>query len=97
MTEGRAETQAPLNRLPKLYATERQRNPMVHVRYHHRCTGWQWFATEYNGERIFFGLVAGFEVELGYFDRVELEQCGCILDPDWQPIRLSQVRLMLHK
>ena len=35
---------------------------------------WTWYATEFDGEEMFFGLVAGFEKELGYFRLSELEQ-----------------------
>ncbi len=31
-----------------------------------------WYATEFDGEDIFFGLVDGFEKELGYFSLHEL-------------------------
>lgn len=37
--------------------------------------GWTWYATEYNPkDRVFFGLVDGFECELGYFSLDELEE-----------------------
>ncbi len=36
--------------------------------------GWTWYATEFDGEDTFFGLVVGFEAELGYFQLSELEQ-----------------------
>ena len=36
--------------------------------------GWTWYATEFDGEDMFFGLVAGFDKELGYFRLSELEQ-----------------------
>lgn len=35
--------------------------------------GWTWYATEFDGEDTFFGLVIGFEAELGYFSLTELE------------------------
>ena len=38
------------------------------------ASDWTWYATEYDGEDLFFGLVSGFEVELGYFSRTELEK-----------------------
>ncbi len=38
-------------------------------------SNWTWYATEYNPEdRMFFGLVEGFEVELGYFSLGEFEE-----------------------
>jgi hypothetical protein len=34
--------------------------------------GWTWYATEYDGDDTFFGLVDGFVKELGYFSLAEL-------------------------
>ena len=36
-------------------------------------SSWTWYPTEFDGDDIFFGLVSGFEVELGYFSLSELE------------------------
>lgn len=37
-------------------------------------SNWTWYATEYDPvDRVFFGLVKGQEMELGYFSRDELE------------------------
>ena len=42
--------------------------------------GWTWYATEYDPkERTFFGLVDGFEKELGYFYLDELESARGML------------------
>jgi len=35
--------------------------------------GWTWYASEFDGEDIFFGLVNGLELELGYFSLKELQ------------------------
>ena len=32
-----------------------------------------WYTSEFDGEDIFFGLVVGFEIELGYFSLAELQ------------------------
>jgi hypothetical protein len=37
-------------------------------------SNWTWYASEFDGQDIFFGLVSGFEVELGYFTLSELEE-----------------------
>jgi len=37
-------------------------------------SNWTWYASEFDGEDIFFGLVIGFEIELGYFSLSELEE-----------------------
>jgi hypothetical protein len=36
-------------------------------------SNWTWYATEYDGEDTFFGLVCGHETELGYFSLSELQ------------------------
>ena len=36
-------------------------------------SNWTWYATEFDGEDIFFGVVIGFEIELGYFSLSELD------------------------
>ena len=37
-------------------------------------SNWTWYASEFDGEDIFFGLVSGLEVELGYFSLKELQE-----------------------
>ena len=36
-------------------------------------SSWTWYALEFDGRDTFFGLVSGFEVEMGYFSLSELE------------------------
>jgi hypothetical protein len=49
-------------------------NATVHVKFFTPDANWRWYASEYDAQdRLFFGLVAGFEVELGYFSLDELE------------------------
>ena len=46
----------------------------VIAKFFHPWASWRWYATEYDQEsRMFFGLVNGFEKELGYFSLDELE------------------------
>ncbi len=81
-----AETRA---RLPKLYSTdERGLEALAQVKFFTPDSNWTWYATEgspvdedsfYDTDKekvdfIFFGLVAGHEVELGYFALSELEE-----------------------
>ena len=80
-----------LSSLPPLYATEDEPDPLARVRYVHPLTGWEWYALEYDGERIFFGWVRGVEGELGYFDRLELEAAGAVLDEGFTPRPLSRL------
>ena len=36
-------------------------------------SSWTWYASEFDGEDLFFGLAVGFEAELGYFRLSELQ------------------------
>jgi len=44
------------------------------VKFFHPFSDWTWYATEFDGEDTFFGLVRGFETELGYWSLKELEE-----------------------
>jgi hypothetical protein len=66
-------------------------------------SNWTWWATEYEPEsREFFGLVQGFEVELGYFSLDELESAtgplGLPIERDkfWEEQTLGEVRRALE-
>ena len=62
-------------RLPPLGSQEdKGLEARAHVKFFTPDGGWTWYATEFDGEEMFFGLVAGFEKELGYFRLSELEQ-----------------------
>jgi hypothetical protein len=45
----------------------------VIVKFFTPDSSWTWYATEFDGEDQFFGLVCGHETELGYFNLSELE------------------------
>ena len=45
----------------------------VVVKFFTPWANWTWYATEFDGKDLFFGLVDGFEKELGYFSLSELE------------------------
>jgi hypothetical protein len=45
----------------------------VIVKFFTPDSNWTWYATEFDGEDEFFGLVCGHETELGYFSLRELE------------------------
>jgi hypothetical protein len=73
--------------MPALYAQEQERDPLVHVKYFDPVGSWTWYATEGSPvdedgymdtekekvDFLFFGLVVGFEPELGYFSLNELK------------------------
>tara|TARA_B100000131_G_scaffold10139_1_gene10685 strand:+ start:3807 stop:4094 length:288 start_codon:yes stop_codon:yes gene_type:complete len=59
-------------KLPPLYSTEKDKDPTAVVKFFTPDSSWTWYATEFDGEDRFFGLVDGFDKELGYFSLSEL-------------------------
>lgn len=60
--------------LPALYANQEiGLDALAPVKYFTPDSSWTWYASEFDGEDLFFGLVAGFEVELGIFSLSELK------------------------
>jgi hypothetical protein len=67
-------TKEVLEKLPKLYEQEEKGlDAVAVVKFFTPDGDWTWYATEFDGEDLFFGLVDGFEKELGYFSLSELE------------------------
>jgi hypothetical protein len=80
-------TQDLLKKLPVLYSQEDNSDPMVVCKFFTPDAAWTWYAIEgspvdangyYDTDKdkvdfVFFGLVAGLEVELGYFSLSELK------------------------
>ncbi len=64
--------------LPELYSQEEAGlDAQARVKYFTPDSNWTWYASEFDGKDIFFGLVVGLEIELGYFSLNELAQtCG---------------------
>lgn len=86
-----------LRRLPKLYSCQDEKDPMVQCKFFTPDSNWTWYAIEFDGIDTFFGLVDGFERELGYFSLNELESIHGALslpverDRYFKPCRLSQL------
>ncbi len=60
--------------LPPLGSTEELGfDAPVIVKFFTPTSNWTWYATEFDGEDMFFGLVDGFEKEFGYFSLLEME------------------------
>ena len=63
-------------------------------------TGWRWYITEWDAQTgLCFGLVEGFETELGYFDLTELAEAtvfGSVpaveRDLYWEPKTIGEIR-----
>ena len=90
-------TKEILEKIPKLYSQEKEKDPMVYAKFFNPSGSWTWYATEFDGIDTFFGLVVGFEKELGYFSLKELEnvkgQFGLGIERDiyFKPTRLSEI------
>ena len=68
-------------KLPPLYSQDGKGDEaLALVKFFTPDASWTWYATEYDPkERVFFGLVDGFEKELGYFSLDELESIKGVL------------------
>jgi len=67
-------TQEIRNSIPKLGEQEELgKEAVIHVKFFNPTGSWSWYATEFDGVDTFFGLVHGFEKELGYFSLSELQ------------------------
>lgn len=61
-------------KLPPLYSGEELGlMAMALIKFFTPDSNWTWYASEFDGEDIFFGLVSGFAIELGYFSLSELQ------------------------
>lgn len=84
-------------KLPPLYATENEKDTTIQVKFFTPWTHWTWYATEFDGQDLFFGIVDGFEWEWGYFSLAELESvrgpAGLRIERDlyFDPCPVSQV------
>jgi hypothetical protein len=67
-------TQAIRRKLPPLYANEEQgTDALAIVMFFTPDSSWTWYASEFDGDDLFFGLAVGVEPELGYFRLSELQ------------------------
>ena len=95
-------TQEIIKKLPQLYKTENQRDPLVVVKFFFPDFSWTWYGIEFDGKDTFYGFVAGDFPELGYFSLSELKKnrgkLGCSIERDsyFLPKPLSEIR-KLHE
>ncbi len=68
-------TKENLKQLPALYEQDGKGDEAVaYVKFFTPDSNWTWYATEYDPEtETFFGLVDGFDKELGYFTLADLQ------------------------
>ena len=70
-------------KLPKLYEQEKKGfEALAYIKFFDIFSQWTWYGTEFDGEDTFFGLVHGFEEELGYFSLSELKSLGSRIERD---------------
>jgi hypothetical protein len=73
------------------------------VKFFTSDSNWIWYASKFDGEDIFFGLVSRLEVELGYFSLKELEEVkgslGLPIERDlyFEPKSLKELQEMHQK
>jgi len=61
-------------RLPPLYSGEEKGlDALAQVKFFTPTSNWTWYASEFDQDDIFFGLVSGLELEFGYFSLKELQ------------------------
>lgn len=84
-------TKAQLKSLPPLYGQEKEKDPMVYVRFFHALGRAFWLATEYDPQKqLFFGYVdLGYGGEKGYFTLADLIAVGAEIDKSFKSKRLS--------
>lgn len=86
------------NKIPKLYGTEYLEDPLVMCKFFFHNSNWSWYVIEFDGKDIFYGYVAGFRAELGYFSLKELESVrgpfGLNIERDlyFEPQSLSEIK-----
>jgi hypothetical protein len=83
--------------VPRLYATEREPDPLARLKLFTPDSSWTWFITEYDPEQhLCFGLIIGHDREFGYFSLDELREVrgplGLPIERDlyFEPKPLSQ-------
>ena len=63
------------SKLPALYSNEELGlAAKAQVKFFTPDSNWTWYASEFDGKDVFFGLVSGFDAELGYFTLSELKE-----------------------
>ena len=68
-------TQAIRQKLPPLYGNEEKgTDALAIVKFFTPDSGWTWYASEFDGDDLFFGLAVGVEPELGYFSCMKLKR-----------------------
>lgn len=92
-------TKESIKQIPSLYSQEKKRDEAIaYVKFFTPDSNWTWYVTEFDGKDTFFGLIDGFERELGYFSLSELKRAkgpmGLPVERDkfWKPKTLKEIK-----
>lgn len=103
-------TKENIKALPPLYSQENNKDPLAVIKFFDPTGSYTWYAIEGekqpDGDYLFFGLVDGFEMELGYFTLNDLLTCKKGLrgmralpierDRHFDPTPISKIREKSH-
>jgi hypothetical protein len=88
-----------LRGVPALYSQDgKGEQAFAYVKFFDPCGSWTWYASEFDGKDQCFGVVCGFERELGYFSLSELSRVqgamgiGIEIDTYWTPKPLDKCK-----
>ena len=90
-------TKELLASIPKLDETKDMENPIAHIKLFYPDFSWTWYVVEFDGTDIAYGLVDGFEKELGMFSIKELiktkGKMGLEIERDlhWKPRHINEL------
>lgn len=93
--------------IPPLYSQEdKGDDAVVYVKFFSPFMNWTWYATEFDGEDTFFGMVDGEYAEMGYFSMREMRETTRMVggkrlplierDEHWEPKTLGEVKKNLR-
>ncbi len=98
MSDMRQQILDALKSVPKIRDTAEENDPTCWVKLFYPDFNWTWYVIESDGQDECFGLVEGFDVELGSFSLEELFRTkgkfGCPIEMDlyFKPERVSVIR-----
>lgn len=84
-----------IDTMPVTYGQDGKGNEAVAYLHYFHANGWDWYVTEKDvdgGVQQAFGLVKGFETELGYISITELVNNGAELDLHFTPTTLGELK-----
>lgn len=91
-------TKELLKKLPKLYEARGDPEARAIVKFFTPDSIWTWYAVEFDGQNMFYGLVVGHFAELGYFSLSGLKKIrgpwGLPIERDlyFEPTPISELK-----